>query len=121
MKKTKRLLALVLVLCMMLSVGMVSALAAAYSDTEGHWAESSIERWTSYGIINGYEDGSFGPDANISRSEAAAIFSRLLKLEKKADISAFTDVEADSWYVDYVAKCVEQGILKGTCLRAETG
>jgi hypothetical protein len=114
MKKTKRLLALVLVLCMMLSVGMVSALAATYSDTEGHWAESSIERWTSYGIIIGYEDGSFGPDANITRAEAAAIFSRLLKLETKADISAFTDVEEGAWYADYVAKCVEQGILKGT-------
>lgn len=42
--------------------------AAAFTDTLGHWAESAIEKWSEkYGVIKGYEDATFHPDAPITR------------------------------------------------------
>ena len=44
-----------------LAAGMYLPAGAAFSDTTGHWAESAIDKWSQeYGIIQGYEDGTFG-------------------------------------------------------------
>ena len=43
-----------------LSVGLIWTPAAAFTDTAGHWAEPAINKWSQeYGIIQGYEDGTF--------------------------------------------------------------
>lgn len=42
-----------------------------------HWAFSAIERMSEEGIINGYPDGDFKPDKNITRAELAVILDRL--------------------------------------------
>ena len=40
------------------AAALTTAASAAYTDTEGHWAESAIDRWSGeYGILRGYEDG----------------------------------------------------------------
>ena len=44
---------------------------------ETHWAYKAIEELAEKGIINGYEDGTFKPDAPITRAEVAAIISRM--------------------------------------------
>ena len=45
------------------AAALTTAASAAYTDTEGHWAESAIDRWSGeYGILRGYDDGSFRPD-----------------------------------------------------------
>ena len=90
-----------------------TALAAEYSDTEGHWAQASIERWSDAGVVNGVAPGVFNPDGNMSRAEAAQVFTNLLKLTGTADLSAYTDVDADAWYADAVAACVEAGVMNG--------
>ena len=110
----KKIVAVVLALCLMLSLNAV-AFAANYDDVpDGHWAEKAIEEWSKNGIFEGDESGNFNPSAFLKRAEAAAIMARLFKLTEKADISRFTDVEADAWYTDYIALCVAAGILKGT-------
>ena len=45
-----------------------------------HWAYKAIEELSEKGIINGYEDGTFKPDAPITRAEVAAIISRLKEI-----------------------------------------
>ena len=49
----------------------------------------------------------------MTRAQAAAIFARLLKLDAKADISKYTDVDSDAWYAEYIAMCVAAGIMNG--------
>ena len=56
----KKVLSLVLAVCMLMTL-TVSASAAAYRDVEGHWAQSSIERWTGYDVVNGDTKGNFNP------------------------------------------------------------
>ncbi len=68
------------------------------------------------GIINGYEDGSFRPEAKITREEAAVILSRLLALYDMKDISDVSYADAasiQSWAVDGVRTTSEYGIMNG--------
>lgn len=66
--------------------------------------------------IVGYPDGTFRPEGNMSRAEAAAIFARLIAAEKKEKISgkaAFSDVLGKEWYTDYIGYVSKYGIIKG--------
>ena len=101
------------VLTSLLPVGALAA-EASFADTEGHWAESAIERWSDYGVVAGVGDGTFAPDAELTRAEMAQVYVNLFKLTEKADISNFADIPAGAWYADAVSKCVAAGILNGT-------
>ena len=62
-----------------LAACLTAAPAAAFTDTEEHWAKDAINRWSEgYGLINGYEDGTFRPDASITRGETVTIVNRVL-------------------------------------------
>ena len=66
--------------------------------------------------IFGYDDGTFRPDNNMSRAEAAAIFARLIseqKGEKISSKSSFNDVSKNEWYSDYIGYLSKYGIIKG--------
>ena len=89
MKKARARIGSVLVTAAMLaSMCAVPALAASYTDIEGHWAEDVILKWSDTGVVKGTDTGTFLPDKNMTRAEAAQIFTNLLKLTEKADISA---------------------------------
>ena len=67
--------------------------------------------------IKGYTDGLVRPMNDITRSEAAAIFYRLLPEEDRADykdsVVIFPDVPKDAWYADAVATLTSLGIITG--------
>lgn len=50
-----------------------------FNDIDGHWAEEYIETAASIGWIQGYSDGSFRPNQNITRAEFMAMVNRMLK------------------------------------------
>ena len=50
----------------------------SFSDISGHWAENEIERAAAFGWISGYPDGTFHPDARITRAEAMTMINRVL-------------------------------------------
>ena len=110
-KPTQGALAALLTASMAAGLGMTPA--AAFGDTGGHWGEAAIDRWKDHGIINGYENGNFDPNGQMNRAEVAALLANLLDLRDKASLQKFTDVEADAWYADAIAKCVAAGILEG--------
>ena len=68
--------------------------------------------------IVGYTDGTFGPSRSMTRSEAAAIFARLLAA-KNGDIlydnvhCSFSDVSGKAWYAGYVKYLETFDILSG--------
>src|SRR5699024_9141325 len=55
------------------------ASTSRFADANKNWAAKEIATLTSAGIIEGYEDGTFRPDASITRAEYAAIASRFDK------------------------------------------
>ena len=111
----KKITALFLAVVMVVTL-LPTAFAAGngYSDTQGHWGEDAIDRWSGYGVISGTGSGLFDPDAPLTRAQAAQIFANLLNLSATASVAQYTDVAVGSWYYDAIAKCVAAGILNGT-------
>ena len=66
--------------------------------------------------IVGYNDGTFKPDSNMSRAEAAAIFARLIAEAKGESISgkaSFKDVDKNEWYAGYVGYLEKYDVING--------
>ena len=66
--------------------------------------------------IVGYPDGTFLPDGEMSRAEAAAIFARLIADEKGETISgksSFTDIDKNGWYADYIGYLAKYKVIEG--------
>ena len=109
----RKILSLILVFAMTVSLLTVGtgAVGPTYGDTAGHWAESSIERWSAYGIIQG-SNGLFDPSGQLTCAQLATILAKLLKLPAAKD-AGFTDNTADAWYYDAINRCAAAGILNG--------
>ena len=109
----RKILSLILVFAMTVSLFTVGtgAVEPTYGDTAGHWAESSIERWSGHGIIQG-SNGQFDPNGQLTCAQLATILAKLLKLPAAKD-AGFSDNKADAWYYDAINRCAAAGILNG--------
>lgn len=85
----------------------------APSDISGTWAEASIKQGLEKGLIKGYEDGTFRPDAPITRAELAALFNRAFGFAAEVDTSMYSDVPASKWYAKDVALAKAAGYMQG--------
>lgn len=75
------------------------------------WAANYIGYMQQFGIVTGYEDGSFRPDAPVTRAEFAAIASRFEKLTQGS--ASFTDVPDTHWAVKYINFAATRGWVTG--------
>ncbi len=83
------------------------------SDIENYWGKEDIESLAAKNIVSGYPDGSFKPDAFVTRAEAASIIKKAFEVESAANKNEFVDVESDAWYYDCINTLFENGIMKG--------
>ncbi len=84
-----------------------------YTDvTADHWADESITYLSSLNIINGRPDGSFGPEAQITRAEFVKIITEAFDISGN-EATGFDDVAKDAWYAPYVEKAASAGIVNG--------
>ncbi|WP_068621514.1 InlB B-repeat-containing protein [Paenibacillus tuaregi] len=84
-----------------------------FADVEDHWAAHSIRLFARLGIVQGYGDGTFKPDASITRGEFASMLAKLFPLAKGTAVTpSFTDLE-DSWARDAVLTLASNGIIRG--------
>ncbi len=84
-----------------------------FSDIFGHEFADSIAWLRGQGVVEGYPDGTFGPDRGISRAEILKIL--LLASGRAVDESAqncFPDV-GEEWFAEFVCSAAEQGIVRG--------
>jgi len=96
------------------SIYVVLELDNSFADVNGHWAQSYVETIANKLIVEGYEDGSFGPDRNITRAEFATLIVRALGLNgKAAPDSQFLDVSTSDWFEGAVALAYDAGIVNG--------
>lgn len=83
-----------------------------FSDVpKGCWAANYIGYMRQFGIITGYSDGSFRPDAPVTRAEFAAIASRFEKLTEGS--KSFTDVPDTYWAARYIDFAATRGWVTG--------
>ena len=108
-----KVLSILLSLAMLCGLTVPTAFAAdsRYFDTTDHWAETAINRWSDYNVIEGYGDA-FNPDYSITRGQMATILSKTLGLTETAE-NPFSDISADDWYAPYVLRCYKAGIMLG--------
>ena len=89
------------------------------TDQKGQVTVPEIAQTERHGIyIEGYPDGSFGPERGMTRAEAATIFARLLAEKNGDNISTvartkFDDIPAHAWYSGYVKYLNNHGVAYG--------
>ena len=129
MKKIRVILSLILSFLMIFtSVGIMAEETAdapvtavsTFSDiSTGTKLSEAVEKLVAYGIITGYEDGTFRPDGSITRAEASAIIARFEGIATNLPVDAITgfkDLDEDTssaWARPYVKACVNAGIING--------
>lgn len=85
-----------------------------FSDISGHWAEMNIKQAVSNGIVSGYPDGSFKPNATITRAEFSVMLMNALKPQRDGVVLTFTDKDMiGTWAQRAVAQAVQAGIING--------
>jgi len=88
-----------------------------FTDIKNHQNQASIEALAERGIINGKSETNFDPEATMTRAEFAAIVTRGLGLNNKAQITDedhfFTDVTKNDWFCEAVYTAAHYGIVKG--------
>ena len=82
-----------------------TGVTALFSDVENHWAYQSIATAGLYSWVNGYPDGTFRPEADITRAEVFAVVNRLLgrrvrsPYDMLAGMEHFSDnLDPAEWY-----------------------
>jgi uncharacterized protein YjdB len=87
----------------------------SFSDVaNSHWAYNAISQLSKNGLVNGYPDGTFRPDREMSRAEFVTVLSKALQLpDYKPAASTFGDVAASDWYAGAVETVVHAGIISG--------
>ena len=115
MKKMSKILAVLLTLTMLIgTTGYVSAFSDVNSENNFY---ESIQILSGLGIINGYEDGSFGPERDVTRAEFATMLMRAMA---SAGIGSpdpagtpFTDLNDAAWAIGDVRTAYDLGIING--------
>lgn len=80
--------------------------------TKEHYAYKAINSLTSQGVISGFQDGTFRPNDNVTRGQAAAIINRVLKHKATTNVS-FVDVSNNYTFANDIAAIKELGIING--------
>ena len=86
---------------------------SSFSDMAGHWAEKFIEGLHQGEFITGYPDGTFKPDAQMTRAQYAALLNQAFTLTPKREAIKFSDVSNDFWASEVIQKAYRAGFLSG--------
>jgi hypothetical protein len=88
-------------------------IAAEFSDVEAHWARPFIEALAEENVISGFPDGTFKPNAPVTRAQFAAIVRQAFNENKVREARGFTDVTANYWATPAINEAYETGFMSG--------
>ena len=77
------------------------------------WYNNAVSTLSHMGVIGGYADGTFRPDAPISRAEFAKIAVSFTQNNGSATYNYFTDVKTTDWFAPYVTAAKDAGLIEG--------
>lgn len=84
-----------------------------FRDISNHWAKDMIEELANQGIIQGYLDGTFHPNEQISRQHVALLLTRAFDFEVVREIEHFADVPTSHVYYEPIRILQQAGIVDG--------
>ena len=114
----KKFLSLVLTLALAMSLVTVSAGATDFDDDGDITYQEAVTVIAGLGIVDGYSDGSFGPDEVLTRGAAAKIICNLIlgpttASALSASSAPFVDVPVTNTFAGYITYCSQAGIISG--------
>lgn len=93
---------------------IVQGMGPTLADIRGHWAQSFIEPLIAQGILQGFSDGNFRPDAFVNRAEFASMIERAFigtgSPTRQGNIQ-FADVPTNYWAYQPIQKAYQRGFL----------
>ncbi len=114
---TKKILSLILILSVLICSFTVNA--ENFQDIENNTQlENVVRELMSYGIINGYKDGTFKPENKLTRAEVCAIITRTLENGRNSNssgitLSKFGDLTSEHWAYNYIMSANKYDIITG--------
>lgn len=92
--------------------------AQAFTDTGDSPYQSAIAQLATQGVVEGYNDDTFKPQASINRAEFLKIlletkFKNQVTYQSRSDKACFTDVPSPAWYRPYACVGLDRGIITG--------
>ncbi|WP_434006915.1 S-layer homology domain-containing protein [Paenibacillus konkukensis] len=103
------------------ALGLTETASAKFSDVQpGDWFAGAVGAASQAGLVDGFENGSFQPEASITREQMAVMIARAMNAAGKradgslASLSRFADAQSiGSWAREAVAQAVNAGIING--------
>ncbi|MBG1240014.1 S-layer homology domain-containing protein [Nostoc sp. NZL] len=93
-------------------VGMSRALQVGFSDVStDYWAKDFIAELASMEILEGFPDGTFRPDAPVTRAQFAAMLRKAFTKGKIRQAIAFKDVSTQYWAYNAISEVYQMGFL----------
>lgn len=99
--------------------------ATPFSDVKTtDWYNSAINTAYAYQLINGFEDGMFRPDDQITREQAMQIIAKAMKItalkaklpnqSAEGFMNPYTDAgKASDWAINAITDCLQAGVIMG--------
>ncbi len=104
---------------LILGMALLSPLCASaasekiYADVPpAHWAEEVIQKAGDYGLMEGFDDGTFGLGRHLSRAEFVTMLARMFQWSGTPDRRTYQDVTPDKWYYPSVELAAAAGVTK---------
>lgn len=80
---------------------------------DGYWSTQYINSLYAAKLVNGYEDGTFKPEGNVTRAEFAKLVVDAYGLKLTNAATPFTDVKAGNWATPYIQTAYANGLING--------
>ncbi len=118
MRKTKRVVSLLITVAMMLTMVLPMTVSAAFSDVPAtHNYYDAITNLSAEGILDGMGDGTFKPEDPVTRAQFTKIICYALSVGNitysEEERSIFTDLAPNHWAANNIVQAYKQGIING--------
>lgn len=86
---------------------------AAFPDIANHWARPFIEALAQRNLVSGFPDGTFRPEAKLTRAEYAALLAQAFSRPNRRLSQGFADVADSFWAAAAIHKAERMGFIAG--------
>lgn len=94
-------------------LGLSFVSRCSFSDLSGSPYQDEIQTMATYNLISGYSDGTFRPQAQVTRGEFCAMVASAFNLVSNSETAHFSDVPSNSWYADAISAMASRGFISG--------
>jgi S-layer homology domain len=84
-----------------------------FGDVRGYWGEEYVTTLANLNVIGGFPDGSFKPNADITRAQFAAIAVKAFNLPSSNNTRSFVDVRSNYWAASAISAVSNSGLVTG--------